>query len=226
MSRVLERTEDVRLAPVLRWPTEHSRNWLARLLDEAESDENILAIVAIGSSVRPNVSSADLDIVVLVGETTKFKAKPPMEVDLRAFNIGEIGAQISKGNDLLGWTAMFGKCLFQRNRNWQQILETWRDRVPLPSADVALERSRNALQRFRDLLDAGDRDAAREQAVSYLTHLARASLIKKGVYPASRPELPGALIKVGCYGLAERLEKLVGTGRIGTKQLAKLVEHA
>lgn len=55
------------------------------------------------------------------------------------------------------------------------------------------------------MAQAGDEDAMLDLTVSYLTHLARAVLAENGVYPASRPELPGQLSQIGQVELAARL---------------------
>ena len=39
-----------------------------------------------------------------------------------------------------------------------------------------------------------------------LTHLARAALSEAGVFPYSRPELPGQLRDIGDHALADRLD--------------------
>ena len=43
--------------------------------------------------------------------------------------------------------------------------------------------------------------------ISYRTHLARATLAKAGIQPASRPELPSQLREVGETVLASDLER-------------------
>ncbi len=45
-----------------------------------------------------------------------------------------------------------------------------------------------------------------EQRLVALTQEARAFLIRKAIFPSSRPELPGQLREVGETELAERLE--------------------
>ena len=37
---------------IVRWPTERAKAWLASFLERARRDENVVAIVAIGSAVR------------------------------------------------------------------------------------------------------------------------------------------------------------------------------
>ena len=197
------------LADVLRWPTERSRVWTCTLLERARLDGSLLAVVAIGSAVRPNVSSADLDLIVIRADTPPLTHNAPLEIDLRDCPVAEIDAQVASGNDLLGWAVKFGKVLFQRDRYWDRLTNSWRDRLPLPSSAIAHQRATNAQRRLAKLLALGDPEASQEQAVSYLTHLARAELIQRGVYPASRPELPSQLRAIGSFQIAEWLERLL-----------------
>ena len=44
-----------------------------------------------------------------------------------------------------------------------------------------------------DLLAVGDVEAASEELMFAVTHVARAILLKEGVFPLSRPELPAQL---------------------------------
>ena len=60
-----------------------------------------------------------------------------------------------------------------------------------------------------NVLEIGDVDAALEQAISYLTHLAWADLLERGIFPASRRELPGQLRAIDSQRLADCLEGLL-----------------
>jgi len=77
-----------------------------------------------------------------------------------------------------------------------------------------------------DVFQLGDTDAAHEQALSYLAHLARAELLDRGVYPASRPELAEQLRGIGNYRLAEWLDRLMGDESNELSQIQKLLELA
>jgi hypothetical protein len=193
-------------------------------LSSAKKDENIMAVVAVGSAVRPSVRSFDLDLVVICRESTKIKAKPPVEIDLRAYLASQVNELIRGGNDLLGWTVKFGRVLFQRERFWDLILKTWLERLPLPSADVASQRADESYRRLSNVFELGDTDAAHEQALSYLTHLGRAKLLKRRVYPASRPEIPRQLRAVGCVRIAEWLERLIDRTTVDSEYIAKLLK--
>ncbi|MBI3210690.1 MAG: hypothetical protein HYZ37_17535 [Candidatus Solibacter usitatus] len=197
---------DNALSGILRWPTDESKQWVAQFLNLAHADSNIVAVIAIGSAVRPNVPSADVDLLVIAEDPVLHTGNRPLEVDLRAYAVAEANQQIANGNDMLGWAIKFGRLLFQRDRYWTKVVESWRHRLPLPSAELARERAAGSHRRLATVSEFGDADAAREQAGAYLTHLARAALLENGVYPASRPELPSQLRKVGKHQLADWLD--------------------
>lgn len=224
MSEILQYSEAPTLLPIQRWPTQRSKAWVSSFLDSALLDDNIVVVVAVGSTVRRDVTSADLDLVVLVKDVSSLTAKPPIEVDLRSYPSDQVDTLIAGGTDLLGWSVNYGKVLLQKEQAWDRVLERWQGRVPLPSGEIATQRAAEALRRFTNMMEVGDLDAAHEQALSYLTHLARAELIKKRVYPASRPELPEQLRAVSSDSLAEPLEKLIKRAVDNQDELAALVK--
>jgi hypothetical protein len=193
---------------VLRWPTRRSRAWTAGFLRSASKDTNVLAVIAVGSAVRPKVPSADLDLVVICRDPAILDRAHPPEVDLRAYPANTVEPEIERGNDILGWAVRFGQILHQKGFYWGQIVNSWRDRLPIPSPVLARSRAMEAHRYLADMIRIGDLDAAREQALSYLTHLARAELLEKGIYPASRPELPEQLRRAGSSRLAIMLAGL------------------
>lgn len=212
------------LAEVCRWPTERSRDWTCRLVNSADASHDIMAVVAIGSAVRPNVDSADLDLIIIRANTGDLSDTAPLEIDLRAYPMADVDAQIASGHDLLGWAIKFGRVLFQRNRYWDRLVTSWRDRLPLPSSAVARERAASAHRRLAKVLEFGDADASQEQAVSYLTHLARAELLGTGVYPASRPELASQLRAIGSFKTAEWLDTFLRNELPEMAQIHRLLE--
>ncbi len=224
MTELHGQTESKRCEQIRRWPTSRSKAWTAVFLSSADKDENIMAVVAVGSSVRPSVQSFDLDLVVICQEPTKTKLEPPVEIDLRMYAASRVDELIRGGNDLLGWTVKFGRVLFQRERFWDAVLETWLERLPLPSADVASQRADESYRRLSNVFELGDNDAAYEQALSYVTHVARAKLLKRRVYPASRPEIPRQLRAVGCVRIAEWMERLIDRTTVDPKHIAKLLK--
>lgn len=194
---------------VLRWPTPASRLWLRKFLREASSDENVLAIVVVGSTIRRRVESDDLDLVILCEDRTQFRYKSPIEVDLRTFAISTADDELSHGHELLGWAVKFGSPIFDRRDTWRKLASRWRDRLPLPDPVRARRRAATALRHFNVLQEVGDQAAAAEIRLSHVTLLARAALAEAGVYPASRPELPGQLRAIGRAELAKEVEDAI-----------------
>jgi hypothetical protein len=217
--RSTESAPDIR-----RWPTPRSKAWTLQFLNEAPDNDNIIAVVAVGSAVRPAVASVDLDLVVICREPANLHVKPPLEIDLRTYRVDQVQQEVARGNDLLGWAVKFGRVLFQRDRYWNAVSESWRDRLPLPRPAVAAQRANEAFHRLTKVLELGDFDAAEEQALSYATHLARAELLKRNIYPASRPELPAQLRQVGSYEAADCFEQLIDPRVDHSEQIPVLVE--
>ena len=211
------------LQRVLRWPTDRSRTWAKRFLEGAGKDTNIEAVLAVGSAVRPHVQSVDFDILVICKDPDIFRQERPIEVDLRVYRADEIENKVRDGHDLLGWAVKFGRVLFERDHFWTTLSESWQDRLPLPSATIARERAASTYRRLTSVLSLGDFDAAYEQAVSYFTHLARAELIEKGIYPASRPELPSQLQMAGDTQIGLVLHWLLQHELTELSQIAGLV---
>jgi len=211
-------------AEVLRWPTARSKEWVCRFLLSASNDANITSVIAIGSAVRPSVSSADLDLAVVCNHAELLKLSPPLEIDLRVYRAEKIQAQIEKGHDVLGWAVKFGRALYQRDRYWDTVVNLWCDRLPLPSAGVSRERAAAAYRRLATVFDFGDADAVHEQTASYLTHLARAELLQRGIYLASRPELASQLRATGILQLADWLDRILGSDSGETALVRRLLQ--
>ena len=193
----------------IRWPTEASMEWTENFLDSARGDLNIAAVIIIGSAVRPNAVSADLDLVVICREPLNLSRSRPMEVDLRVYRTDDVDRLIAEGHDVLGWAIRFGHVLFQRAGFWNMTLSRWENDLPLPSPETPRVRAQETHRRFLNVLEIGDVDAAHEQAISYLTHLAWAELLEGGIFPASRRELPSQLRAIDSQVLADSLESLL-----------------
>lgn len=197
---------DIDLSCIRRWPTAQAKAWVENYVKRSIKNPSILAVVAVGSAVREGVQSNDVDLLTIVKATSpNLQERPPLEVDLRTYVADNLEWQVRQGHDYLGWAVKFGVVLHEKNRFWSELVSSLRGQVPLPSARIARERAVRACEHARVLLEAGDNDAALEQVLSLLTHLARAELINSGVYPASRPELPKQLAVLDCSLLARLL---------------------
>src|SRR6266498_1434246 len=127
---------------VRRWPSLAARRWFEAFTDSAASDSNVLALIAVGSAVRSNVQSDDLDLVVVCRNRKLFHCRAPVEVDVHAFEAARLETMLSSGHPLLGWAVRLGRVVFDRHGYWKELLRIWHGKVPLP--DPALARHRAA----------------------------------------------------------------------------------
>jgi hypothetical protein len=190
---------------LLRWPSAASREWAERAIPQLCSSENVLAVVLLGSSVRPGVPSFDLDCLYVFRNSNPELPRPPMEVDVRGYRAEEADALIARSHELLVWSLRLGSLVCERESYWSTLQQRWRDRLPFPSPEAAEARAAAAHRLFVELREMGDDDAAIEQLVSAATHRGRAALLRAGVFPASRPELPDQLRAIGERVLASAL---------------------
>lgn len=196
---------DQALAAVRSWPNAKARAWTIDAVAVARQDAAIQALVASGSAVRDVAQSDDLDLVLVYRKSRPNLSRPPISVDLQQHEAAEVPQKLAKGHDFLSWAVRFGQPLFEREQWWSRLRADWNDRLSLPSAAEARKRARRAQRLHQEMQALGDRDAATENYVSMLTHLARAILSDEGVLPRSRPELADQLRQLGEVPLADRL---------------------
>lgn len=170
---------------------------------------NVLAVVALGSAVRPMHSAHDFDCLYIYDGTPPTIHRPPNNVDIRSFEASKVDRLIESGHDLLVWSVKFGCVVCERQSFWSKLAGSWLPRLPFPSYSVADARARRAERLLNDLQDVGDHDASVEQRLTALTHRARAALLRANVFPASRPELSNQLRQIGEEDLAATLREAI-----------------
>lgn len=206
-----DRLTDTRLdsssAPgiVRSWPSRKARDWTIDTVANAGHNAAIQAIVASGSAVRDVDRCDDLDLVLVYRKLRPSLPRPPIGVDLQQHEESEVPRKLANGHDFLSWAVRFGRPLFEREQWWSLLRADWNDRLSLPSATEARKRARRAQQLLEEMRSLGDHDAATENYVSMLTHLARAALSEAGVLPRSRPELADQLRSIGEQPLADKI---------------------
>ena len=165
-------------------------------LAKVSSNESIVAVIVMGSSVRERGHRrSDLDLLV-VYRGIRPAIDAPLEVDIRFHAIDRVDEQVAKGHEVLCWAIKFGTALYDLEGMWERLRESWSERVPLPSAKQARERGRQTMTRAREMVSIGDESAADDLILAALTQFVRQQLIENDVFPASRPELPNQLRKI------------------------------
>lgn len=206
-------TTQTRMAPktidevVHRWSSDGAKGWVQSFIPQACSNPSVLAVVAFGAAVRTASFTADIDLLVIYDRPKPRFERRPIDVDIRWYERSHVEKLINEGQELLSWVVRFGELICERKGYWTKLREEWLDRMPFPSADLAEERVVRAWRLYKELIEMGDQDAAQEQRLVALTQEARAKLIRRGVYPASRPELPGQLRIISENALAEKLDQ-------------------
>ena len=190
---------------VANWPSERTRRRAQDVIEALCSEASTLAVVAFGSAVRPTSGSFDLDLLYIFQGSEKAQLSVRSDIDVRPYAADKVEELVSRGHDLLCWSIKFGRCICERDSYWSGLLARWQDRLPPPSVQDARERAARSYHMYRETLSIGDLDAALEQYVTYLTHCGRIRLITAGIYPASRPELPGQLEEIDERQLASEL---------------------
>ena len=192
---------------IRRWPSLPAKRWATSHLRSLASDPHTAAIVGIGSAVRQvQHSGSDVDFLIVSDVEDDPATSQPIDVDLRIFRRSQVDRNLRECDDLLGWAIRFGQQIFERDQYWTNLVARWSSHLPFPSPRPS-EILALRFERFAEQMAlAGDLDAALEQVIGMLTHRSRATLIRAGIYPASRPELPAQLRAISEHQLAEWLE--------------------
>ena len=201
----IDSSDSLNLKCVRKWPSKTAREWCESFVSMASRQSNIDVILAVGSAIRNVSEIADIDLIVIYSSSKPTFNNLPIDVDIRVYEREKVQELLSKGHDLLGWAIKFGCAVYERNFCWTKLRSCWINRLPLPSVEEAMTRAARTRKLYLDLSAVGDKDAAAEQFVSMLTHLARARLIEAGIFPTSRPELGEQLRTIGEEELAEKL---------------------
>jgi predicted nucleotidyltransferase len=194
------------LDEIREWPSSEAKAWAYREIPNLCRNINIKAVILFGSIVRNVPLVADLDVLYIYQRMDPPLRTAPIDVDLRKFESKDVEGLLENGNDLLGWCVKFGRLVCERDKYWSHIVERWSTKLAAPSRSVALSRAKKSEQLLRAMDAVGDNDAALEIYLSLLTHIARANLIQRGVYPESRAELSGQLNEIGECKLASYLD--------------------
>jgi hypothetical protein len=105
------------------------------------------------------------------------------------------------GDDFPHWALRFGVPLSGR-KAWESLRKELLPKAPWPDPERKLQQAKRKWNAAETLLAMGDVPAAEEEIRFALSHLARAELLARQVFPLSRPELSSQLEAVGNRDLA------------------------
>src|ERR1039457_6208376 len=113
--------------------------------------------------------------------------------------------RLNAGEDFEAWCVRYGVQLLDRGA-WERIKSSsanvW------PRWDIKVVHGIRRLFLASELSKMGDREAAREELIFVLGHIARGLLLKNGRFPLSRPELAEQVNELGYPELAALHKRL------------------
>jgi predicted nucleotidyltransferase len=196
------------------------RRFLRRLL-AGNGSESPAAVVLIGSFARGSSASqnSDVDLLVIGGERP---THIPARFQIMRLTPDELRDRVSAGDDLAQWALRFGAPISGRQA-WSRLRDQLLPDAPWPDWRRKLDQARGRAHEATVLLDMGDLDAAQEQTLFALSHLARAELLRRHVFPLARPEIPAQLEAQGDASFAELMREVDGPP-LSVERLRGLIE--
>ncbi len=131
---------------------------------------------------------------------------PPPRIQLISITQEELRRRVHAGDDFAQWALRFGVPLAGRHL-WDELRQQLLSDAPWPKAALQLKQARKKLETASDLFRMGDLPAAEEEIRFALSHLARAELLSRRIFPLSRQELPVQLQEAGKPRLAEMMAR-------------------
>jgi hypothetical protein len=162
-------------------------------------------VVLIGSWARGTAVSPRSDIDVLVVGEGKFALAPP-RLQVMLMSPVEFQRRLMAGDDFPQWALRFGTPLSGR-RVWESMRRKLLPEAPWPDPERKLQQAKRKRDAAEALLAMGDVPAAEEEVRFALSHLARAELLLRHVFPLSRPELSSQLEAIGNWDLASMMSR-------------------
>lgn len=198
------------------------------LTEEGLADKT--TVVLVGSSARGVMNDrSDVDILVLKDDDRRLRIEYPGDIHLQQDSRSRFLRRLQEGDDYPGWALRYGIPVSDPDGWWATQTAAERENPHWPDWCPKVEHARKRMRITAALLEIGDYEAASEELMLATSHVARANLLKQGVFPLSRPELPAQLMEFE-PSLADLLEKLIkgdvdaGSLSLGYASLERKVE--
>jgi hypothetical protein len=198
-------------APTL-WRTagsRHYRKYMSWLLGALERSA---IVVLVGSWARGQArrEQSDLDILVIGGgdQARNLALHSPADVQVIALSADDFQRRLFQGDDFPQWALRFGVPV-NRKSEWEVFRQNLLTAAPWPNYRQKCEQALSKEAVARDLLRMGDVVAAAEEATLAVSHVARCMLLRRNVFPLSRPELARQLRTIGEHQLADSVDLMV-----------------
>ena len=171
---------------------------------------NTATVVLVGSGARGvRNPRSDIDILVLHDDGRRIRLKRPGDIHLQQVSRSKFLRRLENGDDYPSWALRLGVPLHDPDGWWAEQVAAELGSPHWPDWRAKVEHARKRMRMASELLDTGDVDAASEEFLFAASHVARATLLRHGVFPLSRPELPSQVDSAD-PDLARLLEMLIG----------------
>lgn len=191
--------------------------------DLAKLTEADCAVVLIGSAAR-GCRTEQSDIDVLFISTGKIANIPVISgYHIKFASEADFLKRLVAGEDFEAWCVRYGISLLDRGV-WGRVKTSSKDVWPRWETKVVHGTRRLFLA--SQLSSMGDRPAAREELVFVLGHIARGLLLKRGMFPLSRPELASQVKGIGYPHLAALHERLRSTDSPSSRDLGLSLRYS
>ncbi len=181
------------------------------LLDELASAGlgSVDTVVLVGSYARGVTNQrSDVDVLVLHDDGHRIRLKRPGDIHLQQDSRSRFLKRLQAGDDYPAWALRFGLSIRDPDGWWAKQAASEAAAPHWPDWRAKLEHARKRARIASELLEVEDTDAASEELLFAASHVARATLLKAGEFPLSRPELPSQL-KAMDSRLARLLKQLM-----------------
>ena len=155
---------------------------LEALPDEGLDDSATVVLVGSGARGVRNPRS-DIDVLVLHGDDRRIRLKRPGDVHLQQDSRSRFLKRLKDGDDYPGWALRFGTPLRDPGGWWAAHAAAEIENPHWPNWRPKVEHARKRIRMAFELLEVGDVDAASEELLFAASHVARAVLLKQGVFP-------------------------------------------
>lgn len=189
-----------------------------------------ISVVLVGSVARGrSTEESDIDLLV-IGEGHLEAPCNLRTYHIQASSETDFMRNLALGEDFEAWSVRFGLPLYDAGP-WKRVLQS-REASVWPRWQAKIPHAARRLFMASALLKMGDADAATEETLYALCHVARALLLRAGIFPLSRPELAEQLEALGYAQLARlhgELRRPSGTTptslRLAQRYSKKLLLH-
>ncbi len=166
-------------------------------------------VVLVGSTARgAQTPRSDVDVLVLNEDGKRVALARPGETHLQQDSRARFLRRLRAGDDYPAWALRLGVPPHDADGWWAEQAAAEKARPHWPDWRPKAHSATKRLHLATELLGTGDVDAAREELLLAASHLARAILLRDGMFPLSRPELPDQLQAVDAE-LAKLLRRLI-----------------